>query len=51
MVLKNVANKLLHGGFIISFMKLKIILIFIMTDLSASNDVIMIIIITLSRIH
>ena len=39
---KNVANKLRHGGFIISFMKFIIILIFTMTDLAASNDVIII---------
>ena len=39
---KNVANKLLHGGFIISFMKFIIYLIFTMTDLSASIDVIII---------
>ena len=38
---KNVANKLLHGGSIISFMKLIIILIFTMTNLSACIDVIM----------
>ena len=38
----NVANRLLHGGFIISFMKFIIILIFTMTDLSANSDVIMI---------
>ena len=44
---KNVANMLLPGGFIISFMKFNIILICTMTDLSASNDVIMI----LSRIR
>ena len=54
-VLKNVANKLLHGGFIISFMKFIIILILILTDLSASNDIISIIIIIItilfSRIH
>ena len=52
-VSKNLANKLLHGGFIISFMKFIIILIFIMTDLSASNDVIVIIIIIIifSRLH
>ena len=37
---KNAANKLLHGGFIISFMKFINILIFIKTDLSASIDVI-----------
>ena len=43
----NVANKLLHGGFIISFMKFIIILVFTVTNLSASNDVIII----LSRIH
>ena len=36
------ANELLHGGFIVSFMKFNIILIFIMTDLSASSDVIII---------
>ena len=48
---KNVANKLIHGGFIISFMKFIIILIFIMTDLSASNDVIINIIIIFSKIH
>ena len=50
-VSKNVANKLLHGGFIISFMKFIIILIFIMTDLSASNVVIIIITIIFSRIY
>ena len=44
---KNVANKLLHGGFIISFMKFIIILIFILSDLSASKDVIII----FSRTH
>ena len=48
---KSVAKKLLHGGFIISFMKFIIILIFNMTDLSASNDVIITIIIMFSKIH
>ena len=45
--LNNVANKLVHGGFEISFMKFTIISIYTMTDLSASNDVIIII----SRTH
>ena len=44
---KNVANRLVIGGFIISFMKFIFILIFTMTDLSASNDVIKI----FSRTH
>ena len=44
---KTVANKLLHGGFIISFMKFIIVLIFTMTNLSASNDAIII----FSRTH
>ena len=48
---KNVAKKLLHGGFLISFMKFIIILIFIMTDLCASNDVIILITIRFSKIH
>ena len=39
---KNVANKLLHGELIFSFMKFNIILIFTMTDLSAGSDVIVI---------
>ena len=38
---KDVATRLLHGGFIISFMKIIIILVFTRTDLSASNNVIM----------
>ena len=44
---ENVANKLLDGGFLISFMKFITNLIFTMTDLSASNDVIII----LSKTH
>ena len=44
---KNVANRPLHGGFLISLMKFIIILVFTMTDLSASNDVIK----TLSQIY
>ena len=37
---KNVANQLIHGGFIFSFMKFVIISIFTKTDLCASHDVI-----------
>ena len=44
---KNMANTLLHGGFVVSFMKFNIFLFFTMNDLSASSDVIMI----LWRIH
>ena len=36
---KNVANKLLHGGFVISFMEFNIILTSNLTNLSASNNV------------
>ena len=36
---KNVANRLLHGGFIFSFVKFFNVLIFTMTELSASDEV------------